>query len=94
MYFCYAYRYDNIIKLHECLQVDGCGATTPSTATFYNLVSYSNGIHGLELSVVGHVQLVGFKVADNRDNGMEVQETHGEWGGPLIEVITFIIIIM
>ena len=50
-------------------------------------VSYSNSIRGLELSVVGHVQLVGFKVADNRDNGMEVQETHGVWGGPLIEVI-------
>jgi len=36
--------------------------------------------------VVGHVQLVGFKVADNRDNGMEIQETHGDWGGPLIRV--------
>ena len=65
-----------------------------STATFYNLVSYSNGIHGLELSVVGHVQLVGFKVADNRDNGMEVQETHGVWGGALIEVIVYNIIVI
>ena len=31
------------------------------------------------ITVVGHVQLVAFKVADNRDNGMEVQETDGVW---------------
>ena len=36
---------------------------------------------------------MGFKVADNRDNGMEIQETHGVWGGPLIEVIIYILII-
>ena len=60
-------------------------------ATFYNLVSYSNGIHGLELSVVGHVQLVGFKVVDN---GMEVQETDGVRGGAVIEVIVYKIIVM
>lgn len=36
--------------------------------------------------MVGHVRLVRFKVADNRDNGIEIQETLGEWGGPLILV--------
>lgn len=39
----------------------------------------------MELSVVGHVQLVDFKLADNRDNGIEIQETMGDWGGPLIK---------
>ena len=37
---------------------------------------------------------MGFKVADNRDNGMEVQETHGVWGGALIEVIVYNIIVI
>lgn len=64
--------------------VDGCGATEPDTATLYDFVSYGNGIHGLELSVVGHVRLVRFKVADNVQNGMEIQETLGTWGGPMI----------
>jgi plastocyanin len=54
-------------------------------ANFYNLVSYANGIHGVELSVVGHVRLIGFKVADNRDNGIEILEAHGSWGGPMIK---------
>ena len=40
-------------------------------------------IHGLELSVVGHVQLVRFKAADNRDNGMEIQELMVIGGDPL-----------
>ena len=66
--------------------VDGCGATEPDTATLYDFVSYGNGIHGLELSVVGHVRLVRFKVADNVQNGMEIQETLGTWGGPMIRV--------
>ena len=35
---------------------------------------------------MGHVRLVGFKVADNVENGMVVTETHGDWGGPLIMV--------
>ena len=35
---------------------------------------------------MGHVRLVGFKVADNVQNGMVVTETHGDWGGPLIKV--------
>lgn len=48
-------------------------------------MSYANGIHGVELSVVGHVKLIGFKVADNRDNGIEILEAHGSWGGPMIK---------
>ena len=36
--------------------------------------------------MVGHVRLVGFKVADNVENGMVVTEAHGDWGGPLIKV--------
>ena len=48
-------------------------------------MSYSNGIHGVELSIVGHVRLIGFKVADNRDNGIEILEAHGSWGGPMIK---------
>ena len=55
-------------------------------ANLYNFVSYSNGIHGLELSVVGHVRLIGFKVADNRDDGIAIQEGHGQWGGPMVKV--------
>ena len=81
----YGYHSDDISSC-DLLQEDGCSGNTPSIAIFSNLLSYSNGIHGLELSVVGHVQLVRFKVADNRDNGMEIQETHGDWGGPLIKV--------
>ncbi len=41
----------------------------------------------MELSVVGHVRLSGFKIADNVDNGIEIQETVGEWGGSIIMVI-------
>lgn len=55
-------------------------------ATLYGFTSYSNGIHGLELSVVGHIRLSGFKVADNVVNGMEIQETRGIWGGAMIMV--------
>ena len=55
-------------------------------ATFYNFTSYSNGINGLELSVVGQIRLSGFKVADNVANGIEIQETHGVWGGAMIMV--------
>ena len=40
----------------------------------------------MELSVVGHVRLTGFKVADNVVNGIEIQETLGEWGGPGVMV--------
>ena len=36
--------------------------------------------------MVGHVRLSGFKVADNVANGIEIQETLGEWGGPRIMV--------
>lgn len=66
--------------------MDGCGAKQPDNATLYDFTTYANGIHGVELSVVGNVRLVGFKIADSRDNGIEIQETHGVWGGPLIKV--------
>lgn len=55
-------------------------------ATLYNFTSYANGIHGVEFSVVGNVRAVGFKLADNRDNGIEIQETRGVWGGATIQV--------
>ena len=46
------------------------------------------GIHGLELSVVGHIRISGFKVADNIHvvNWIEIQETRGVWGGAIIMV--------
>ena len=71
--------------------MDGCEATIRDVARLYNFTTYSNGIHGVELSAVGHVQLIGFKAADNRDNGIEIQETLGDWGGPLIKVCTYLI---
>ena len=71
-------------------QVDGCSEGERDIATLYDFTSYANGIHGLELSVVGHVRLVGFKVADNVDNGIEIQETHGWWGGPMIQVCSYV----
>lgn len=52
----------------------------------YNFTSFANGIHGLEFSIIGNIRLVGFKVADNRDNGIEIQETLGNWGGAIIQV--------
>ena len=54
------------------------GGSDRDTATLYNLTAYSNGIHGVEFSVVGHVTVDGFKLADNRDNGIEISETVGE----------------
>ena len=36
--------------------------------------------------MIGHVKIVGFKVADNRDSGIEIQEAYGTWGGPIIKV--------
>lgn len=66
--------------------MDGCGATVLGEATLYDFTTYGNGIHGVELSVVGHVRLSGFRVADNVVNGIEIQETLGEWGGPRIMV--------
>lgn len=68
------------------IQADGCGASEHQTATLFNFTSYANGIHGVELSVVGHVRLAGFKVADNVKNGIEIIETHGHWGGPKLQV--------
>lgn len=55
-------------------------------ATLYYFTSYANGIHGVELSIIGHIRLVGFKVADNVKNGIEIIETRGDWGGPKIQV--------
>lgn len=72
------------------LQEDGCGATVWGTAKLYNFTSYNNGIHGVEFSIVGHVQIIGFKVSDNRDNGIEIQETIGDWGGALIVVRRYV----
>ena len=68
------------------MQVDGCAQKQPDNATLYNFTSYANGIHGVELSVVGNVRLVGFKIADNKANGIEIQETLGNWGGAYIKV--------
>lgn len=67
-------------------QADGCRARVHQVATLSNFTSYANGIHGVELSVVGHVRLVGFKIADNVKNGIEIIETRGHWGGPRIQV--------
>ena len=66
--------------------MDGCQASEVGVAILRDFTSYGNGIHGVELSVVGHVQLVDFKLADNVENGIEIQETIGEWGGPAIMV--------
>ena len=72
---------------HFCpLQVDECSARELAEATLNDFTTYGNGIHGVELSVVGHVQLSGFRVADNVVNGIEIQETMGEWGGPQVKV--------
>ena len=68
------------------MQADGCRARVHQVATLSNFTSYANGIHGVELSIVGHVRLVGFKVADNVKNGIEIIETQGHWGGPKIQV--------
>lgn len=35
---------------------------------------------------MGNVKMIGFKVADNRDNGIEIQETIGDWEEATIEV--------
>lgn len=67
-------------------QVDECRATELGEATLYDFTTFGNGIHGVELSVVGHVRLSGFKVADNVVNGIEIQETRGEWNGSQVMV--------
>ena len=53
-------------------------ASDRDTITLFNLTSYSNGIHGVEFSVIGNIQVDGFKLADNRDNGIEISETVGD----------------
>ena len=53
-------------------------ASAHATVTLYNLTSYANGIHGVEFSIIGNVQVDGFKLADNRDNGIEITETVGD----------------
>ncbi len=52
----------------------------------FNFTTYSNDIHGVEFSVIGNVKAVGFKIADNRDNGIEIQETIGDFEQATIEV--------
>lgn len=54
--------------------------------TLYNFTTYSNGIHGVELSVIGHISIDNFKIADNVENGLEIQEAIGEWGGAVMKV--------
>jgi hypothetical protein len=66
------------------LKDSGCSGGDVA-ANFYNLVTYSNGINGVEMSVIGHVRLIGFKIADNRDDGIAIQESYGSWGGPMIK---------
>ena len=53
-------------------------ASARGIITLFNLTSYSNGIHGVEFSVIGNIQVDGFKLADNRDNGIEISETVGD----------------
>eukprot|EP00117_Sycon_ciliatum_P037364 scpid335/ scgid27970/ Fibrocystin-L; Polycystic kidney and hepatic disease 1-like protein 1 len=62
-------------------KVKPCNPANSSSASFYGLTSYANGIHGVELSVVENVKLIGFKVADSRDNGIEINEGYGDWFG-------------
>ena len=90
----YVYVPTYVCLIYVAMQADGCLARNRTTAKLYNFTTYNNGIHGLEFSVVGHVQIHGFKVADNRDNGIEIQETHGFWGGPLIKVRTLLMCIV
>lgn len=63
-----------------------CGDGKDDDAYFYRLTTYANGIHGVEMSVIGNVKLVGFKIADSRDNGIEVQEAIGEGWGAVVQV--------
>ena len=65
---------------------DGCSGTIPQNVTLYNFTTYNNGIHGVEFSVLGHVSVDNFKMADNVDNGIEIQEANGEWGGAVVKV--------
>ncbi len=64
----------------------GCGETEQGTAIFYSFTAYSNGKHGVELSLVSGVRLKGFKVADNVENGIEIQDVRFSWGWSSVEV--------
>ena len=65
---------------------DGCRRGAPANATFYNFTTYNNGIHGVEFSVIGHVTVDNFKIADNVEMGFEIQEANGLWGEAVIKV--------
>ena len=65
---------------------DGCRRGAPANATFYNFTTYNNGIHGVEFSVIGHVTVDHFKIADNVEMGFEIQEANGLWGEAVIKV--------
>ena len=52
----------------------------------YDFTTYGNDIHGVEFSVIGNVKAVGFKIADNRDSGIAIESTIGDWEGTTIEV--------
>ena len=67
----------------------GCHEGLPLNVTLYNFTTYNNGIHGVEFSVIGHVSIENFKIADNVNNGFEIQEALGEWGGAVIKVFHF-----
>ena len=56
------------------------------SATLYNFTTYNNGIHGVEFSVVANVIADGFKIADNVENGFEIQEALGDWGETALKV--------
>ena len=87
--FCHCCIY--IFLVFIVIQVDGCGKSELGEAIMYNFTSYANGIHGLEFSVVGNIKIIGFKLADNRDNGIEIQETLGVWGGAVIQVHNYVL---
>ena len=69
---------------------NGCHGGNTVNATLYNFTTYNNGIHGVEFSIVGHVIADNFKIADNVENGFEVQETTGvEWGEAVLKVYIY-----
>ena len=90
--FCHCCVY--IFLVFIVIQVDGCGKSELGKAIMYNFTSYANGIHGLEFSVVGNIKIIGFKLADNRDNGIEIQETLGVWGGAVIQVHNYVLLLI
>lgn len=68
--------------------------TAPYNATLYNFTTYSNGIHGVEFSVIGSVVADNFKIADNVENGFEIQEANVQWGAAVIKVSLFYLLLI